>query len=143
MEITMTTKEKLIYSKTAASRMLNCLPHQVSIEVWDKIVLAKAKGRRPVFVSKKAFQQHFVEIRKQKALDVTLYQQSDTEWLAQSPDSKTYHNIEITNNRITCTCEDYRNQQQILGNACCKHIYSLIFQNGFNSLRDFQTKQAV
>jgi len=96
MEITMTTKEKLIYSKSAASRMLNCLPHQVSIEVWDKIILAKAKGRRPVFMSKRAFQKHFVEIRKQKAVDVTIYQQSATEWLAHSPDSKTYHNIEIT-----------------------------------------------
>jgi hypothetical protein len=139
----MTTREKLIYSKTAASRMLNCLPHQVSIEVWDKIVLAKAKGRRPRFISKRAFQQHFVDIRKQKAVDVTLYQQSATEWLAQSPDSKTYHNIEISNHRITCTCEDYRNQQQILGNACCKHIYSLLLQNGFNSLRDFQSREAA
>lgn len=139
----MTTREKLIYSKTAASRMLNCLPHQVTIEIWDKIILAKAKGRRPRFISKRAFQQHFVEIRKQKALDVTLYQQSDTEWLAHSPDGKTYHTIEISNNHITCTCEDYRNQQQILGNACCKHIYSLLFQNGFNSLRDYQTKQAA
>jgi hypothetical protein len=139
----MTNREKLIYSKTAASRMLNCLPHQVSIEVWDKIVLAKAKGRRPIFMSKRAFQQHFVEIRKQKAVDVFLYQHSEAEWLAQSPDSKTYHNIEITDNRITCTCEDYRNQQQILGNACCKHIYSLLFQNGFNSLRDFQSREAA
>jgi len=139
----MTNREKLIYSKTAASRMLNCLPHQVSIEVWDKIILAKAKGRRPKFMSKRAFQQHFVEIRKQKALEVTLYQQSATEWLAQSPDSRTYHRIEIANNLIHCTCEDYRNQQQILGNACCKHIYSLLFQNGFNSLRDYQTKQAA
>jgi hypothetical protein len=111
MEITMTTKEKLIYSKTAASRMLNCLTHQVSIEVWDKIILVKARGRRPTFISKKAFQQHFVEIRKQKAVDVNLYQQSATEWLAQSPDSKTYHNIEIKSDRIHCTCEDYRNQQ--------------------------------
>jgi len=123
--------------------MLNCLPHQVSVEVWDKIVLAKAKGRRPTFISKRAFQQHFVEIRKQKALDVTLYQQSDTEWIAQSPDSKTYHNIDITNRRITCTCEDYKNQHQILGTACCKHIYSLLFQNGFDPLRDYQTRAAA
>jgi len=139
----MTNREKLIYSKTAASRMLNCLPHQVSIEVWDKIVLAKAKGKRPKFISKRAFQQHFVEIRKQKAVDVSLYQQSGTEWLAQSPDSKTYHNVEMSNNRIHCTCEDYRNQQQILGNACCKHIYCLLFQNGFNSLRDYQSREAA
>ncbi|AFY73506.1 hypothetical protein Syn7502_01431 [Synechococcus sp. PCC 7502] len=94
-------------------------------------------------MSKRAFQKHFVEIHKQKALEVNLYQQSATEWLAHSPDSKTYHNIEIANNRITCTCEDYRNQQQILRNACCKHIYSLLFQNGFNSLRDYQAKQAA
>jgi hypothetical protein len=139
----MTTREKLIYSKTAASRMLNCLPHQVSIEVWDKIVLAKAKGRRPRFISKRAFQQHFVEIRKQKAVDVVLYQKSDIEWFAQSPDSKTYHNVEIKSDRIHCTCEDYRNQQQILGNACCKHIYCLLFQNGFDSLRDYQSREAA
>ena len=139
----MTNREQLIYSKTAASRMLNCLPHQVSIEVWDKIILAKAKGRRPRFMSKRAFQQHFVEIRKQKALEVNLYQQSDNEWLAHSPDGKTYHKLEITNNRIRCTCEDYRNQQQILGNACCKHIYSLLLQNGFDSLRDFQSREAA
>jgi len=118
----MTTREQLVYCKTAASRMLNCLSHQVSIEVWDKIILAKAKGIRPKFMSKRAFQQHFVEIRKQKALEVNLYQQSATKWLAQSPDNKTYHNEEMSNNRIHCTCEDYRNQQQILGNACCKHI---------------------
>jgi hypothetical protein len=123
--------------------MLNCIPHQVSIEVWDKIVLAKAKGRRPVFMSKRVFQEHFVKIRKQKAVDVTLYQQSSTEWIGKSPDSKTYHNIEIANNHIHCTCEDYRNQQQVLGNASCKDIYSLLFQNGFNSLRDYQTKQAA
>jgi hypothetical protein len=139
----MTNREKLIYSKTAASRMLNCLPHQVSIEVWDKIILAKARGSRPRFMSKRAFQQHFVEIRKQKAFDVVLYQQSDTEWLAQSQDSKTYHNVEVTSDRIICTCEDYRNQQQILGNACCKHIYCLLFQNGFDSLRDFQSREAA
>jgi hypothetical protein len=89
----MTTREKLIYSKTAASRMLNCLPHQVSIEVWDKIILVKAKGRKPRFISNRAFQQHFVEIRKQKAVDVNLYQELATEWLAQSPDSKTYHTM--------------------------------------------------
>jgi hypothetical protein len=71
----MTIREKLIYPKTATSRMLNCLPHQVSIEVWDKIILEKAKGRRPRFMIKRAFQQHFVKIYKQKALDVYLYQQ--------------------------------------------------------------------
>ncbi|NJL41701.1 MAG: hypothetical protein HC899_37230, partial [Leptolyngbyaceae cyanobacterium SM1_4_3] len=80
--------QEMLFTRSAASRILgDVLPHHVSLEVWDKVAIAKVKGRKPRFVSKKDFYQDFVDARKERAHEVTLHQQTDTEWIAHSENS--------------------------------------------------------
>jgi hypothetical protein len=132
--------QRLMYSKSAASRILGnrVMPHQVTLEVWDKVALVKVKYQKPTFISKKTFEKEFVQSRRERAAEVTLHQQTATEWLANSADSQEYHHVSIDGKAIACSCHDYQNQKRIFGRACCKHSYKLIFELGFKSLKEFE-----
>jgi len=131
----------IVFNKTAALKILGstAMPHQVNVEVWKQVVLVTVKGSKPRFVSKKAFYGEFVDSRKERSHEVNLHQQTSTEWIANTEGSKQYHSVRLQGKSLSCDCYDFVNQRNMSG-ACCKHGYRLLFELGFNDLRDFKNR---
>jgi len=134
--------QAIVFTKTAALKILGstAMPHQVNVEVWKQVIVVTAKGSRPKFVSKKAFYREFVDSRKERSHEVTLHQQTSTEWIANTEGSKEYHNVKVQGKSLSCDCYDFVNQKKNMSGACCKHGYRLLFELGFDSLRDFENR---
>ena len=57
--------KQLVFTRTAAARILDCQVHQIKrLEVWASVVFVIVEGRRPTFVSHKAFKRDFAEFRR-------------------------------------------------------------------------------
>jgi SWIM zinc finger len=147
----MSTKE-MLFTKSAASRIAgNTLPHQVNLEVWDKVAVVSAKGQRPKFVSKKDFYQDFVDTRKEAAVDLNIWQNSLTRYTVHNPENGNRYEVTLKsggthpegNRTIECQCKDYQNQRRSLGKGCCKHIYRVLFELGYNSLKGYEAAKSV
>jgi hypothetical protein len=137
----MMTKEKMLYSRTAASRILGVMPHHIQIQVWPRVVLAQVKGFCPRFLSRKAFHQDFVETRKAMAADLNCKLVTHNEYLVFNPESGHQHQILIHDTGLNCNCDDYQNQKAFLKHACCKHCYAVLFANGYQNLREYINAQ--
>lgn len=55
----MKTREQMVFSRSAASRIVQALPHHVEVQVWSQVIWVKVKGRKPKFISPKAFIEDF------------------------------------------------------------------------------------
>lgn len=138
----MKTRESLLFSKVAASVILQTLPHLIQkVEEFENCVLVVARGMRATFVSKKKFYEEFVESRKQRAIDLECEKFSDREYIIINPVNGNRYLIEFNDRGVECGCEDYLNQMQVLGRACCKHCYRGLFEKGCVSLRDYQAQR--
>jgi len=139
--------EQLLYSRSAAARILGVPIERIRrVEVWAFIVLVvphKGFGLRPRFISKKTFRTHFVEFRKEAARGLLVVSQHGAEFQVLNPENNNLYKVVAGGNSIKCTCEDYRNQIQFLGKACCKHAYRVLFHLGFKSLSDYVKSQAM
>jgi hypothetical protein len=133
----MVTRENLVFSISAARRLLG-VAQGVSIQIREffKVVWVWVKGKRPTFVSKRAFKQHFVDRRRAAARALTA-----TQWIDQpkyftvrNESKNSIYQLEAFPDRIECDCEDYRNQIEFLGRGCCKHGYAVLNTLGFRSL---------
>jgi len=87
------TKEKMLYSRSAANRILGVMPHHIKIQVWPKVVLAQVKGSRPRFLSRKAFHQDFVETRKSLATELEVKLNSQNQYLVFNPENGHQHQV--------------------------------------------------
>jgi SWIM zinc finger len=135
----MSTKE-MLFTKAAASRIAgNVMPHQVNVEVWNNVAVVSAKGQRPKFVSKKSFYQDFVDTRKEASTNLNLWQTSLTRYTVHNPENGNRYEVTLKSDRtIECECKDYQNQRRSLGKGCCKHIYRVLFELGYDSLKDYE-----
>ncbi|NJM00163.1 MAG: hypothetical protein HC924_15805 [Synechococcaceae cyanobacterium SM2_3_2] len=137
----MMTKEKMLYSRTAASRILGVMPHHVQIQVWPRVVLAQVKGSRPRFLSLKAFHQDFVETRKTLALDLHCKLVTHHQYLVSNPENGHQHQVLLHDSGLHCNCDDYQNQKAFLKQACCKHCYAVLFASGYQNLHEYINAQ--
>jgi hypothetical protein len=137
----MMTKEKMLYSRTAASRILGVMPHHIQIQVWPRVILAQVKGSRPRFLSRKAFHHDFVETRKSLAMELDCKLSSQNQYLVSNPVNGHQHQVLLHDTGLNCTCEDYQNQKTFLKQACCKHCYAVLFFNGYENLRGYISAQ--
>lgn len=113
-----------------------------NLEVWASVVFLVVEGRRPTFISHKAFTRDFAEFRRcgAQALEnsITPHLYSTNQVSVRSvrhPDTVTYHP-----GLVECTCADFAQQQQTFGNRpkACKHSLAVLqFQLGFDSLADY------
>ncbi|MDX2271085.1 MAG: hypothetical protein NW237_03935 [Cyanobacteriota bacterium] len=133
----MMTKEKMLYSRTAASRILGVMPHHVQIQVWPKVVLAQVKGSRPRFLSRKTFHQDFVETRRSAAMDLHCKLISPGRYVVFNSENGHRHQVLLHDSGLHCTCDDYQNQKTFLKQACCKHCYAVLFASGYHNLQEY------
>jgi hypothetical protein len=140
----MVTKSNLIYSIAAAARILGKKIFEVRHMPFVVLVRGLlANGQKFCrFVSKQAFRDHFANRRKEEAkkIDIMVDPHNQNQFSAISNQSSSIYKLEAQADRITCTCEDYRNQRNILKGGICKHGYAVLFHLGFNSLSDYLSR---
>jgi hypothetical protein len=142
----MINAQNLIYSRAAAARILQVDYLNIeNLEIWNKVILVKIKEQRPTFISKKVFKQHFAEWRKSraKALKVTPNLFSDNLFTVHNPYKDTRYQVSLHPEELICNCEDWSNQKEYLGRACCKHCYSVLNYLNYSSLREYLDSQQL
>jgi hypothetical protein len=136
----MVTATNILYSVSAVKRLLGLGDRTlVKIQEFAKVVWVWVKGKRPTFISKKAFKQHFVDRRKAQAkgLAVTRNGFNSTTYSVKNEAKNSSYKVVLGSSAIACECEDYRNQTEFFGRGVCKHGYAVLAQLGYSSLKDF------
>ena len=135
-----TSKQQLVYSASAARRMFGVkVSKPCDIRVFHNSVWVCLKGRRPTFVSKRKFKQHFADWRRQQGQVLTVVQWSEEphRFSVTNPAKGTLYHLECVQDGIDCECEDYKNQVILLGKGCCKHGYAVLSSLGLSSLSEY------
>lgn len=140
----MLTKEALIYSRAAAARLLKVEPEEIrKLEIWPSVVYVQTYGKKPRFISKKAFKEDFVNSRRARAKNLRARAISPNLFLVPSETTERVYKVrEKEPGCFTCECKDWAAQKAAgINNATCKHIYSVLFFLGFSSLREYLAKK--
>jgi predicted nucleic acid-binding Zn finger protein len=133
-------RQRLLFNKSIASYILNN-PRVKRVEEWENCVFVIAQGQRPQFVSKKRFYQAFVEMRKERAKDLAVWQNGNGYTVHNPQNGNRY--VVTLKDHATCNCEDYKNQVSLWGKGACKHIYRVLAELGYNSLKDYQARRSL
>lgn len=134
------TAEQLLYSKSAAARLLGVnLEEILDLQVWGTGIWVNIEGQRPRILSKKAFKQHFVEWRKAAARSLLVTAQifNPHTYTVRNQTQQTCYQVQLLPGRVSCTCGDFANQQQVFNHACCKHLYATLQFCGYSSLMEY------
>jgi hypothetical protein len=116
----MINKINFVYSKSAAARILNVKPHEITrFEVWAYVCFVHIKGQRPTFISKKAFKQHFVDWRIEQSRSLCVAQVNQEHFRVVNPRKNTAYSIYLFEDGLDCECEDYKNQVLIFNGRAC------------------------
>lgn len=110
----------LVYSRSAAARVLRCSPWQIHrLEVWATVVFVvfqPGMGRRPRFVSKRSFTSDFARSRQERARSLTATPwASDSSKFTVSNDHSSsskakagvsHYTVAVHPDRLVCECRD-------------------------------------
>jgi len=136
----MVTATNILYSVSAVKRLLG-LGDRIAVKIQEfaKVIWVWVKGKRPTFISKKAFKQHFVDRRKAQArgLIVTRNAYESCCYSVRNEAKDTIYKVILGGTAIACECEDYKNQAEFFGRGVCKHGYAVLAQLGYSSLKDY------
>ncbi len=139
----MITAQNLIYSKAAASRILGINKTEIKeIENWPKVILVKIHNQKSKFISKPDFRQHFADWRKSRSLSLepTPHVYNKQLFTVYNPYKDTRYQVRVHPQELICECDDWNNQKEILGRACCKHCYSVLNYLNYSSLKEYLDK---
>ncbi|HEY9749452.1 MAG TPA: hypothetical protein V6C63_12270 [Allocoleopsis sp.] len=138
----MVTAFNLVYSVAAVRRLLG-LAHEAQVQIREffKVIWVWVQGKRPTFISKAVFKAHFVEWRKAaaRALAVTQNVFQPSIFSVRNETKNSAYQVQCFSGGLLCKCEDFKNQAQFFGKACCKHIYGVLGHLGFDSLQHYIT----
>ncbi|MFM7447641.1 MAG: SWIM zinc finger family protein [Leptolyngbyaceae cyanobacterium] len=139
------TAEQLLYSKSAAARLLSVdLEEILDLQVWGTGIWVNIDGQRPRILSKKAFKQHFVDWRKAAARSLLVTPQvfARNTYTVRNETKETRYEVQLLGDRVTCTCEDFT-KQQVFKQGCCKHLYAALKFCGYGSLAEYLNAQVA
>ena len=136
----MTNARNLIYSIAAAARILKIQKESIkALEIWQKVVLVKIHHQKAKFISRKDFCQHFADWRKSRSneLKATPHIYNKELFTVHNPHQDTRYQVSVHPQELICNCEDWANQKEHLGKACCKHCYSVLNYLNYSSLSEY------
>lgn len=135
----MINKANFVYSKAAAARILGVPVYAIArFEKWAYVYFVQVKGKRPVFMSLKAFKQHFADWRKQQSSSLCVSKVEANHFRVVNPKKGSAYSVFVEADGLDCECKDYENQVAILkGRRCCKHGYALLTWLGCDRLSDY------
>jgi hypothetical protein len=134
-------QDAIIYTKAAIARVLGTLPQAVmKMQVWWAGIWIWVKGKRPRLYKKSIFQNHFVEFRKVSAQNLKVYQNSSTEYLVKNVEAGTSkyvgYRVKDGKPRYNCGCHDFQELATAFKAPACKHVYAVLFLQGFQSIKE-------
>ena len=140
----MINRKNFLYSKAAAARLLGVKVNEIAkLEIWAYVCFVHVKGKRPTFISKKAFKQHFVDFRIENSKFLCVTQASSVWFRVVNPKKNTAYSVWAFADGLDCECEDYKNQVMFFnGKACCKHCYAVLSWLGYNRLSHYISAHA-
>ena len=132
----MITQKTLIYSIEAAKRILNIKSGVYEVQEWAWVIWVRGTGFCR-FMSKKVFQKHFADRRKEagKSIFVSVDTHDNSHFIAQG--SKDFYELFTHDSSVSCNCEDFKNQMRFIGKGVCKHGYAVLNFLGFGSLAEY------
>ncbi|XGB42866.1 MAG: hypothetical protein LVS60_03340 [Nodosilinea sp. LVE1205-7] len=142
----MVTAFNILYSAAAVRRLLGLnASSSVQLKKFAWVIWVWVKGRRPTFISKRVFLQHFVEWRKaqSRGLRVTALLSPARHYSVRNPSRNTAYLVEQRSDGVFCTCDDFNNQLEFFSQGCCKHGYAVLRQLGWSSLQAYLQAQKV
>lgn len=142
----MVTAFNILYSSSSVRRLLGLgSSTKVELKEFVHVIWVWVKGKRPTFISKRLFKQHFVEWRKSQARGLKVTERLDVanHYTVRNERKNTAYIIEARSNGLFCTCDDLNNQLEFWGKGCCKHGYAVLSHLGFGSLSEYIAAQKV
>ena len=139
----MKTREQMVFSRSAASRIVQALLQNVEVQVWSQVIWVKVKGRKPKFISPKAFIEDFHQTRMRHAKNLDYRAISDTKYVVINPENGHKYLVDLHPDKLTCTCEDYAQQSQVFEQPCCKHCYRILFALGYQNLVEYVEQSKI
>ena len=135
----MINKANFVYSKAAAARILDVKPYVIrKFEIWSDVCFVQIRIQKPMFISKKVFRQHFVDMRIERSRPLQVAQVNEEHFRVVNGRKGTAYSNYLFEDGLDCECEDYKNQIAIFnGRACCKHNYAVLRWLGYNRLQDY------
>ena len=136
----MVTRFNLLYSSSAVRRMLGLgQSSSVQIREFFRVIWVWVEGQRPTFISKQSFKAHFVAWRKGAAASLATTQDRHRRniYRVRNVCKGSVYQVQLGSGYLLCSCEDFKNQAQFFGRACCKHGYAVLAQLGHGSLSDY------
>ena len=136
----MINSNNFVYSKAAAARMLGVPVWSIAgFQKWFKVCWVWVKGKRPTFISLKAFHQHFVNWRKEQSKSLCVAKVTDNHYRVVNPKKNSTYSVWLFQDGLDCECCDYSNQVVISGGkaSCCKHCYAVLNALHFDSLAEY------
>ena len=134
----MVTATTIIFSKRAAQRILGTAIKLVKVVNRAVLVVYWQEDKWvSQFFSRQLFLNHFAEWRRQKGRAVTIRRGNvqDGIWVAEG---KQDYLVIVKDDLMMCECEDFANQEQFgFKVSCCKHIYAVLGQLGYSSVRGY------
>ena len=130
----------ILYSASAVRRIFNVAANvTVRIQRFAFVIWVHIAGQRPRFVSFADFKRHFVDRRKSDATKLRAEKEPIFQnlYTVSNPAKGSSYQVALLDKKVDCNCEDFKNQIQFFGKACCKHAYAVLSQLGFSSLCDY------
>jgi len=139
----MVTAFNILYSAAAVRRLLGLGAWvEVQIREFAWVIWVWVKGRRPTFIGKARFRQHFVDWRRRQGAALVVTQDLDSFGVV-NPGKETVYRVEARRDGVFCPCDDFNNQLEFFGRGCCKHGYAVLGFLGLSSLADYLGVQKV
>lgn len=142
----MTDKHKFIFSRSAAERILHLEPLSITDlqNVYPGQIKVTTKQKQEYHIGVNRFIEDFVTSRKLKAkkLKVETTKYSNL-YRVINPENLNRYPVRTTTKGIECKCRDYQKQQEILGEGCCKHGFSVLNYLGYEKLSDYCKRQVT
>jgi len=139
----MVTAFNILYSAAAVRRLLGLGAWvEVQIREFAWVIWVWVKGRRPTFIGKARFRQHFVDWRRRQGAALVVTQDLDSFGVV-NPGKETVYRVEVRRDGVFCPCDDFNNQLEFFGRGCCKHGYAVLGFLGLSSLADYLGVQKV
>ena len=135
----MINSKNFVYSKAAAARLLGVPVYAIArFEIWYKVCFVQVRGKRPTFIGKQAFRQHFVDWRVSQSRSLCVAQVDREHFRVVNPKKSSAYSVFGVEDGFDCECKDYENQVSIFnGRACCKHGYAVLTWLGYDRLSDY------
>jgi hypothetical protein len=128
-----------IFNKATASRVLGIAGDLIKhVKEWVNCVFVIVKGKRPRFYKKFEYFCNFADWRRSQSKELVVDRLMPNIFAVINEKKKSKYIVTISPDKVSCNCEDYKNQVKFLAKAgACKHGYAVLKSLGISKLSEY------